>query len=488
LLPVPVALLAFALYVVDEALGLPFGWISNRNAVLSTAFSCIALMAYLRYRDAGRGEPDAARAPPPARRDLVLAVVSYSVALTAGEYAVCMFGYFLAYELLVAREPRAVRARALTAIAAPALVYIAVRAALGLSPKHSGVYLDPFTQPISFLTASLQRFPAIYADLVLAVRADWWTFGSPWVAKLYDAGLVGQDWFWTLYPWRSVHVALGVVAMVLMAVIFRVAPRDEDARNTRWLLAGGTLSIAAVMGSFPSSRLLLIAMLGFAPIFASLGWSQLTRVRERWQRARVRTALAIVATGSFLLYHLIVPAISTYDETEATVNVAHAVRRSVLNMRVDQERLRKQHLVVLLTLEGGASLYVPLTRALNGMSTPRTCWTLSLTPADHVLTRDSERSFVFSPVGGFTLLAGAPEAMLRSFDDAFKPGDTVDVGGMRVKVLALLRGAPKSIRVTFAQSLEDPSLLFVTPTKNGIVPFAMPAIGQSVIVPIQSLL
>ena len=138
---------------------------------------------------------------------------------------------------------------------------------------------------------------------------------------------------------------------------------------------------------------------------------------------------------------------------------------------------------MLVTLEGGASLYIPLTRALHGKSVPRNCWTLSLTPADHLITRDSERSFVLSPMGGFTLLAGAPESMLRSTRDAFRVGDTIDVGGMRVKVLATLHGRPKAIRATFDVPLEHPSLLFVRPTSSGIRPFEIPELGRSVVIP-----
>ncbi|HMI91951.1 MAG TPA: hypothetical protein VK509_11335, partial [Polyangiales bacterium] len=444
LFPVRIALLAYAFYVLDEALGLPLGWIANRNAVISTAFSCIALIAYLRYRDAGQHlalqpGPRAEHAPspptsrPPARRDLVFACLAYSIALAGGEYALCTLGYFLAYEWMVARDARALRLRALSAVVAPALVYVALRAALGFGPKHSGVYLDPFAEPVAFLLASLQRFPALYADIVLAVRADWWTFGSPWVHGLVENRVLSRDWLWTMYPWRKVHVAFGIVAMILLALIVRATPRNDDTRNTRWLLAGGAISLAAVIGSFPSSRLLLIALLGFAPLFASYGCAQLSGLRERWSRGRVRTVFSVGAAGVFVLYQLIVPAIHTHDEVTGVANGANAIRRSVLKMHIDQSRLPEQHLIILVTLEGGASLYIPLTRALHGMSVPRTCWTLSLTPSDHVLTRDSDRSFVLSPMSGYTLLTGAPESMLRSFDEAFRPGDTVDVGGMQIK-------------------------------------------------------
>ena len=471
LLPVPVALLAFAFFTCDEALGLPLGWVANRNALISTAFSCIALIAYLRGRERGT------------RRDPWLAAGAYCVALAGGEYALCALGYFLAYELLVAREAPARRLRALGPVLLPALAFVALRSLLGLGPRHSGVYLDPLAEPLDFALASLQRLPALIADLVLSVRSDWWTFGSPWVHTLLQARWVGEDWLWSVYPWRRVHLALGIAALLLLAAIVRAVPRDPSTRNARWLFAGGALSLPAVIGSFPSSRLVLVALLGFSALFATFAYTYLSRLREPGAHSRVRTPLGALAAGCFTLYQLGVGSAQTYAETLGVATGANAVRQTVLDMDVDERKLPSQRLVMLVTLEGGASLYIPLTRALHGKSVPRNCWTLSLTPADHLITRDSERSFVLSPMGGFTLLAGAPESMLRSTRDAFRVGDTIDVGGMRVKVLATLHGRPKSIRATFDVPLEHPSLLFVRPTSSGIRPFEIPELGRSVVIP-----
>jgi hypothetical protein len=73
--------------------------------------------------------------------------------------------------------------------------------------------------------------------------------------------------------------------------------------------------------------------------------------------------------------------------------------------------------------------------------------------------------------------------MLRSTEDAFHVGQTIDVGGMRVKILATLHGRPKAIRATFDVPLEDPSLLFVRPTGSGIRPFEIPELGRSMVIP-----
>jgi len=143
-------------------------------------------------------------------------------------------------------------------------------------------------------------------------------------------------------------------------------------------------------------------------------------------------------------------------------------------------------MVVIAAVEGGTSVYIPLTRARHGRTVPKSCWTLSLTGAPHLLVRDSINSFMLSPLTGFAMLSNALEHMLRPPDQPLHAGDKVDVGGMKVTVMTIskrLHGLPKSIRVEFDVPLEDPSLVFVLPTQEGIKPYHLPAVGESAIVP-----
>jgi hypothetical protein len=476
LLRVEVALLAFAFFALDESLGLPLGWIANRNAVISALFALCALLAYLRWREGGT------------RRDLLSVLLAMSVALAAGEYALCVLGFFASYELVVAEGPLTLRARALWPALVPAALYMVLRSLLGHAPHYSGVYLDPLVDTHQFFVEFSKRLPALLADLVLNVRADFYTFGLPWTYALVKAGRVPESWLWTVSEWRRIHVMLGIVAFGALVGLVRSTPRDPHTRNARWLLLGGLLAILPVTGSFPSSRLMLVAVIGFAPFLSTWVLLALADLRARYARARLRTALLAAVASTFALYHLIVPAWQTYIEIYGTYLNANAVRRTVLEMQVDDRTLPQKRMVVVSALEGGASLYIPLTRARYRRSVPETCWTLSLTAADHLFTRDTSRSFILSPMSGYALLAGDPENMLRPTNARFRVGQSVDVGGMRVKVLALLRGAPKAIRVSFDVPLEDPSLLLVQPTSKGLHQFHIPSVGQSVIIPTPGLL
>ena len=161
-----------------------------------------------------------------------------------------------------------------------------------------------------------------------------------------------------------------------------------------------------------------------------------------------------------------------------------AIRDAVLGMQVDAARLSRQRLVVLAALEGGTSMYIPMTRRRFGLSTPLACWTLSITPAPYLLSRDADNAFTIRFTNVFTMLASAPEQLLRSASEPLRVGDQVDVGGMRVTVRQLYRGRPRSIHVEFDTSLDDPSLVFVVPVREGIRPFALPRVGETVTVPV----
>jgi hypothetical protein len=81
------------------------------------------------------------------------------------------------------------------------------------------------------------------------------------------------------------------------------------------------------------------------------------------------------------------------------------------------------------------------------------------------------------------MLATAGEHLLRSPTHPFRVADAVDVGALRVTILELFDGRPRRVQVEFDRPLEDPSLLFMVPKPDGYKRFALPPIGESVVVP-----
>jgi hypothetical protein len=100
-----------------------------------------------------------------------------------------------------------------------------------------------------------------------------------------------------------------------------------------------------------------------------------------------------------------------------------------------------------------------------------------------VLQRDAPNAFSLTVTQGFTMLASAQEQLLRPTSSLPQVGARVNLGGMEVTVDELRRGLPSRIHVRFDVPLEDPSLLFMVPTHEGIKRFELPEVGGRAIVP-----
>jgi hypothetical protein len=162
---------------------------------------------------------------------------------------------------------------------------------------------------------------------------------------------------------------------------------------------------------------------------------------------------------------------------------AMAARAAALRLDADDARLPTQRVVVLAASDYTTSMYIPLVRQLFGKNAPRNTWPLSLTPAPHVVLRESRNAFRLAPMNGYAMLTTAPEELLVDPLDPLRVGDEIDLGGLKVTVLATDGPRVQSIRVTSDVPLEDSSLLFVSPTMTGIRRFNMPPVGRTAVVP-----
>jgi hypothetical protein len=243
------------------------------------------------------------------------------------------------------------------------------------------------------------------------------------------------------------------------------------------------MALVPVVSSFPSSRLLMVGLVGFAPLVASFVVDAIQRVRQRDPAPSWRAWLVAGVAVLFGLYHLVVPAAISHAEVKGLGLAARNVRASVLGMEADQRLLPNQRVVILAAVEDGTSMYLPLTRQHYGLAAPKRCWTLSRSFAPFTLKRVGPKSITIRFAGRFSMLNTAPERLLRTPRAPMRVGHVVDLDGMRATVLELDDDRPTAVRFDFDVPLEDPSLLFVHPMPRGIVRFPIPAVGKSVEVP-----
>lgn len=477
LLSPPVALLSFALLMLDEAHVVAVSWIANRCALLSAACSLLGLLAYLRFRD-----PEGHARVAGQRRDTAWAVLWFSLGLAAGEYAICTYGYVLAYELLRVRESLRERLFKCGWLLAPAAAFVLLRVALGVGAQKSSVYLDLSGQPLVSAWAMLHRLPALMADLCFSVRADYWTFGLPWTYALVEWGFVDSSWLQGPAPYRLALWWLLPLALSLLALMLWSLPRTGAYRHVPWLLLGGCLSVLPVLPSFPSSRLLILPLVGVVTLFAAFVVAQVQGLwRGGWRRP-VRWLLSPLV----LLLLAVHGGWAGYASRLEHANLRHssvAVLSAVLDVGFDTRDLERKNLLILAAVEGGTSYYFSIARGQFGRTVPRTCRTLSLTSARHRLTRVAEKSFELAVLDGGRFVSSASDQLLHEYPVIFHVGERAELDGMDVTVTEVMDGLPTAVRVDLDVPLEDPSLMLLYPTWQNFVQVIPPPIGQAIELP-----
>jgi hypothetical protein len=460
--PLHVGALALALFALDEGHGALIAWIANRNASTSILFGTLALLAYVAWRE-GR-----------LRHGQWLAAVSFMLALLFGEHALTMLGYFVAYALLAERTPMRTRLLSLVPVALPTAGFLIARAVMGYGPRHSGIYVDPFADPLVFVTAAFQRIPVLVADLMFTLRSDYWTFGLPWMGWFYDRGYVSATWVTSLDPWRHTQSALGALALIVIgALCFSVLRKRPKRDPLWWLLVGSALSLVPVVSAFPSSRLLVAALIGLCPIFATFVIEGLT--------LPIRPARAI-ASVMLAVLHLSVPAWHTYTETRNLPAMADAIRRAIHAMDVDDRALPRQRLVIMSASDANLGFYLPFVRLREGLSAPERCWVLSGSPLPMYVTRRGSNALEIELAAGQSASAAPFEQMFRSSREPLGIGDIFDLDGMRAEVLGVRNGGFTRARFTFDRPVTDPSLRFLYAGLNGMRRFTLGHIGERIFV------
>lgn len=233
-LPPPVALLAFAIFAVDESHCIPAAWISNRNALVALAPATLAILAHLRWRE-DRWQPGAWLAP-----------TCMVLSLLGGETGLAVFAYLFAYELFK-RGSLSERAAALLPAIAVLVGYVFVYLSLG-----------------GALTGLLADLSIVRPDFIPIQAA------VGWVALVLLVGMLKLSW----------------------------PHRDEKSRGAvRWLGLGGLLAMLPVVATFPSDRLMLGPAIGFCPVLAIVinqcwqGWRKRTDKRTLHLRSLPRRSI-----------------------------------------------------------------------------------------------------------------------------------------------------------------------------------------------------
>ena len=127
--------LAALLFAIDDAHGLPAGWLANRNALIATLFGMLALL----FHDKWRREKWSWLT--------LLGPAFLLLGLLSGEFALGVVGYLVAYQIVLDSESWRQRVRAFLPYAFVACLWLAVYSLQGYRTWGSGFNVDPTSEP-----------------------------------------------------------------------------------------------------------------------------------------------------------------------------------------------------------------------------------------------------------------------------------------------------------------------------------------------------
>ena len=450
--------LAALLYAIDDARGMPVGFLANRNALIAAVFGVLAIITHDRWRRGGW------------RIGAVVAPSLLAASLLSAEIGLGALAYLLAHVLFLDRGTGRQRVLVLLPYVMTVLIWRLLYTYLGYGVWGLGPYVDPVTEPLRYSAAVLERVPALLLGQLLMPPAEAYVFCLDFgIAHFYYVGAV----------------------LVLIVVAAVVIPRLGQDAMTRFWAVGMMLSLLPICATFPADRMLFFVGLGGCALVA-----QFLRAVFRHADASISARpqgvgrFAAKAVGIlFVVVHMGFAPVFLAARSAMPMGPPSLLEKIQVSLPMGAE-VEQQSVVVVTAPMPLASLYLPIRRALDGLPVPAHTRVLAPHyPTPVVIHRPDARTLVIRPADGY--LARSADRLARGPQHPMSVGQRVELTGMAVEITALTDdGRPAEASFRFAVPLEDPSLRWVQ-WKDGSVrrlqwkddcfgPFTPPTISESV--------
>lgn len=432
---------AALLYAADDAHGHAVGWLINRNALMAGVFGVLALIAWDRFRRAGK------------KTGAILTPLLLALCLGSAEYGVSVAGYFLAYTLILDRSPVRTRWAFATIWMVVLGGWAILYRATGHAVRGSGLYVDPIVAPGEWAADLLERAVVLFMGQYGTPFSDLWSRSTPYVQGFVTLWAVAFLWLTSWMVW----------------------PLLRHDRAARFWALGSVLSIPPACSTFCEDRLLFFAGIGAMAVIA-------TFVRSAWTTRGSkdsRGVLGLAFAAFWVALHaglapLLLPVRSLYMArydarlaTARTTAFAGAARSSTV------------------VLVNGEDFYftgmLSQTRLSRREPVPARLLALAGTPDDLILRRVDEQTLEVRPQGGF--FSRVFNRIYRSAARPLHRGEHIDFVGIDVTVADTSAAREPTVAVfRFPTSLDSPEYRFRAWDQESARydAFTPPAVGQSV--------
>lgn len=440
-----VAGLAALLFAIDDAHGMPAGWIANRNALMAGLFGFCCLYYHIRWRREGWSTGAA------------LSSIGFILGLLCGESAVAAGAYLLSYELFLSPDHWRKRITAVLPCAVIVMIWWIVYRTAGFGAHGSGAYIDPGRDPAAFLGMLMERIP-------LLLYGQW---------LFPDISLYG-------FLSRSMaFIALIVIYILLAGILIVFIPLlKRDAVSRFWAL-GMVLSLLPFAATSPADRLLIIPGLGAMGLLAQLlaAWKEkpvwLPAIGLRCRLTHGFVVVVIIIHGIIAPLTLPLHSLSVAMATRKILEEPVMALSKGVNLQDKTLVLINPPIPMLMT-------YLPFICEKLGLAVPRQSRVLATGLTSELdIRRADVRTLEIELEEGF--IGQEMDRLFRGMETPMRIGQQVDLGDMRAEVLSLTsQQRPLRVRFTFDKDLEDPSMVFYVWKGGQCEPFTLPGPGQSV--------
>ena len=445
-----VAGLAGLLFALDDAHGLPAGWIANRNALMAGFFGVLVLLIHHRWRQQQW------------RAGAILGPLVLLLGLLSGEVALGAIGYLVAYSVFLDSGSRRKRLLVLLPYGIVAVIWFITYSLLGYGTWGSGFYVDPVSEPLAYAEAFFVRAPLLLADQ-LALPP------SSIVLFLQPSGV-------------AVLWVCAIIVLTVLSIAF--APLIQQDRTARFWALGMVLCLPPVCATLPHSRLLLFAGLGGMALVAH--W--IVSFREgvyglpfsrRWRRLG-KAVLVLLVAAHVIIAPIFLP-LNAISPATAEPFLQRAANTAPLGPDVAMK-----HLVIVNPPNVYYAHYFSTVRAVNKAPFPRHLCVLAPGAVPLRVTRPNECTLIIRPEGGFL---GSPfDNVFRGSAHPLHLGDSIALTAMTVEISGLTSdGRPAEATYRFPSSPEEGVFAWLQWKDGKYVPFDLPAVGAEILLPAQPL-
>ncbi len=429
------AALAGLFFAVEDTHAVPFGWIANRNATVALVFGVIALLIHHKARTERSWAWGIASLP------------ALLLSLLAGEAALGVLAYLVAWELCAAPGTRLQRFSAILPAASVVLFWRIAYNAMGFGAAASGLYVDPGHEPIRFIGTLLARWPVLFLGQWAQLPVDLW-------------GLVTQG------P-QLIIASFGAFLLIFLGILFYpLLVQSPQART--WAL-GMALSMIPLCAAFPMERLLMVPGIGALGLLATA----LAHIPEQGPRRTLLLALG--------LFHGPLAAILLFLRTATLFGFGDVMEGGERGVPRDPA-LTNQSLIFLNGTDFAPVYAATIRTTRQEPGVPRRVGLLVPQTAEASLTRiDANTLEAHIPSG---LFAVPLEGLLGDPTRAWRIGEQVERTDYTATILDINEDQhPTRVRFVFAEPLSSPNYRFVQITEEGIREVSDPAASGTLALP-----